>query len=94
MGKNTAGLEARINLWLTEWECYHPKNATKLFLAYWIEKCKKTWKNIEEFFPLREENYEECARRYNWWNYKDNDYDTKLRINQEKVIRLLKESKN
>lgn len=31
-------LKARQNLWLTEWQCYHPKNAWKLFLWYCFEK--------------------------------------------------------
>ncbi len=31
-------LKARLNLWLTEWQCYHPINAWKLFLWYCFEK--------------------------------------------------------
>ena len=44
MEKNADGktpwpwLRARQNLWLTEWQCYHPINAWKLFLWYCFEK--------------------------------------------------------
>ncbi len=31
-------LKARQKLWLTEWQCYHPINAWKLFLWYCFEK--------------------------------------------------------
>ena len=34
-------LKARTKLWLTEWQCYHPVNAWKLFLWYCCEKRKK-----------------------------------------------------
>lgn len=57
------GLKARLNLWLTEWQCYHPKNAAKLFLAYWIEKTK--W-NIREVLPLTKDNIKKSWIVYNW----------------------------
>lgn len=55
-------LEARLKLWLTEGQCYHPKNAVKLFLAYRIEK---TNGNISQIFPLTKKNMTTVATIYN-----------------------------
>ena len=57
------GLEARLKLWLTEWQCYHPKNSAKLFLAYRIEK---TNGHLKKIFPLTEDNIKEVGKKYNW----------------------------
>lgn len=56
------GLAARLKLWLTEGQCYHPKNATKLFLAYRIEKTNGHLGNI---FPLTQNNIKEVWTKYN-----------------------------
>ena len=60
----TAGpwLKARLKLWLTEGQCYHPKNAAKLFLAYWIEK---TNGHINKIFPLTSNNIRDVGTKYN-----------------------------
>jgi len=79
----TAGpwLEARIKLWLTEWQCYHPKNAAKLFLAYWIEKSNG---HLDNIFPLTKKNIAQVGTKYNGSStYVDKlqpnfDYATKL----------------
>ena len=56
------GLAARLKLWLTEWQCYHPKNAAKLFIAYWIEK---THGHLENIFPLTSSNIKQVWTKYN-----------------------------
>ncbi|MCX6824080.1 MAG: hypothetical protein NT085_03050 [candidate division SR1 bacterium] len=56
------GLEARIKLGLTEGQCYHPKNAAKLFLAYWIEK---THGHLDNIFPLTKNNIKNVGTKYN-----------------------------
>lgn len=56
------GLAARLKLWLTEWQCYHPENAAKLFLAYWIEK---THGHLESVFPLTSSNIKQVWTKYN-----------------------------
>ena len=76
MEKNADGktpwpwLKARQNLWLTEWQCYHPMNAWKLFLGYCFEKVKS---DPTYFFKIK--NLEEARikwGKYNWdpsyWN--------------------------
>ncbi len=93
MTKWSPGYKARINLWLTEWECYHPKNATKLFLAFWAEKAKESSKPLSNYFPLNTQTYEKVACTYNWWSYKKNKYDIKIKTNHQKVMKLLKPSK-
>ena len=63
--KKTAGpwLKARLKLGLTEGQCYHPKNAAKLFLAYWIEKTNGHLNNI---LPLTPSNLKTVWTKYNW----------------------------
>jgi len=56
------GLTARLQLWLTEGQCYHPKNAAKLFLGYWIEKTNGHLNNI---FPITDKNIEKVGTMYN-----------------------------
>ena len=77
MEKNADGktpwpwLKARQNLWLTEWQCYHPVNAWKLFLWYCFEKKK----DPTYFFKIR--NLEEAKTK--WWKYNwDSTYWWKL----------------
>jgi hypothetical protein len=93
MTKWSPWYKGRINLWLSEGECYHPKNATKLFLAFWAEKSQEMSKPLSDFFPLDNTMYEKVARTYNWWNYKKYQYDTKMKINHEIVIKKLKKYK-
>lgn len=77
MEKNSDGvtawpwLKARLKLWLTEGQCYHPKNAAKLFLAYRIEK---TNGHLQGIFPLTADNLEKVGKKYNW----SADYADKL----------------
>jgi len=57
-------LKARQNLWLTEWQCYHPINAWKLFLGYCFEKVKS---DPTYFFKIN--NLSEAKTKwgkYNW----------------------------
>lgn len=63
---NWPWLKARLNLWLSEWECYHPKNSAKLFLWYWIEKLKSKRQSLDPYFPITNENLTNVARTYNW----------------------------
>jgi hypothetical protein len=81
MEKNADGktpwpwLRARQNLWLTEWQCYHPINAWKLFLWYCFEKVKS---DPTYFFKIR--NLAEAKEK--WWKYNwDPSYWQKLRDN-------------
>lgn len=74
-------LEARWYLWLTEWQIYHPKNAAKLFLWYWMEK---TW-NTGKFFPLNKDTFEKTAKKYNW----SKQYAPKLRANYQYATKVL-----
>lgn len=68
------GLKARQKLWLTEWQCYHPINAWKLFLWYCFEKVK----DPTYFFRIR--NLAEAKDK--WWKYNwDPTYWKKLRDN-------------
>jgi hypothetical protein len=62
-GSDGPGLAARYKLWLTEWQCYHPKNAAKLFLGYRIEK---TNGHLNKIFPLTQNNIKEVGKKYNW----------------------------
>ena len=77
MEKNADGktpwpwLKVRQKLWLTEWQCYHPINAWKLFLWYCFEKVK----DPTYFFKIR--NLEEA--KIKWWKYNwDSSYWQKL----------------
>jgi hypothetical protein len=78
-----AGLEARKKLGLTEGQACHPKNASKLFLAFLIEKTKDRGKlmNLDQFvaknFPPSG-SFQKFAAFYNGGDYKRNEYDTKL----------------
>lgn len=78
MEKNADGktpwpwLKARQNLWLTEWQCYHPINAWKLFLWYCFEKVK----SYPTYF-FRISNLNEA--KIKWWKYNgDSTYWNKL----------------
>ncbi len=67
-------LKARYNLWLTEWDCYDPINACKLFLGYCFEK-----KNDPTYF-FKINNLWEAKTV--WWAYNwDSNYWNKLRAN-------------
>ena len=50
------GKKARINLKLSEGQTYNPKNGSKLFLAYWVEKVKsleaKNQKPLSYYFDI------------------------------------------
>jgi len=56
-------LQARLNLKMTEWQAYHPKNACKLFLAYRFEKTKNM--DITKYLPITEQNIISTAKLYN-----------------------------
>ena len=79
-------LRARKNLWLTEGQCYHPVNASKLFLAYWIEKSKSTKKDMNSFFPLN--NPEKLKRAWKFYNGSFT-YVPKLSANYRHVKKLM-----
>ena len=78
MEKNADGktpwpwLKARLNLWLTEWQCYHPVNAWKLFLWYCFEKVKS---DPTYFFKIN--NLEEAKKKWGKYNW-DSSYGQKL----------------
>jgi hypothetical protein len=92
------GLRARKKLWFTEGQCYHPKNATKLFLGYWFEKVKEvgikydTNKDgqidIRDFFPLTSKNIEKVWEVFNGWNW----YSKKLSKNYEYIKNVMENS--
>lgn len=76
------GLAARIKLWLSEGETYHPKNWWKLFLAYWIEKIKtlqrENRKPLHYYFSMdSEEKARSVGKIYNG----SSAYGQKLRNN-------------
>jgi hypothetical protein len=81
MEKNADGktdgpwLKARKDLWFTEWQCYHPRNATALFLAYWCNKVGN--KSMSDYFPITPENISKVSSTYNW----DANYAIKLEPN-------------
>ena len=75
-------LTARLKLGFTEWQCYHPKNAAKLFLAYRVEKTKG---NLKDIFPLTDKNIEKVAIRYNG----SKKYVDKLEANHHYAEKLL-----
>ena len=60
-------MNARIKLWLSEWDCYEPVNACKLFLWYCFEKA------ISPTYFFNINNSTDAWRvwvSYNWsWNY-------------------------
>jgi hypothetical protein len=78
-----AGLEARKKLGLTEGQACHPKNASKLFLAFLIEKAGDRGKLgvfkefVTKYFPPAG-SFQNFAAFYNGGDYKKNQYDTNL----------------
>ncbi len=76
--KKTPGpwLKARQKLWLTEGQTYHPINAGKLFLAYWVEKMN--WKDISPYFNITEKTKGKIWKKYNglasYWDKLYNNY--------------------
>ena len=85
--------KARINLKMTEWESYNPKNATKLFIAFRVEKVWEMSQKLSDYFPLNDSTYEKVAMRYNGKDYKKYDYHNKLKHNHERAKRLIKQNK-
>lgn len=88
---NWPGLQARLNLWLTEGQCYHPKNAAKLFLAYRIEKTKWDFKitlangKTVTVFPLTKNNLTVSGTTFNG----SQEYTNKLAPNFDFATKLL-----
>ena len=78
-----AGLEARKKLGLTEGQACHPKNASKLFLAFLIEKAGDRGKLgvfkefVAKYFPPSG-SFQNFASFYNGGDYRKNQYDTNL----------------
>lgn len=78
-----AGLEARRKLGLTEGQACHPKNASKLFLAFLIEKAGDRGKLgvfkefVAKYFPPTG-SFQNFASFYNGGDYRKNQYDTNL----------------
>lgn len=83
---NWPWLRARINLWLSEWDCYHPKNSAKLFLWYWIEKTKSKQGWITSYLPITEKNITKVATTYNG----SSSYSNKLLANYNYSKKILK----
>lgn len=79
------GLRARRRLGLTEGQCYHPKNAAKLFLGYWLEKvCNSYGKfdasKVEPYFKMEtKSDFKKAGRRY----CGKSSYGKKLEMNYE-----------
>lgn len=68
------GLKAFKNLNMDISDSCDPISSWKLFLAF----CKeKGWNQFNKFFDMEDTQW--WAERYNWSNYKSNDYDTKLK---------------
>lgn len=63
------GLKARHQLELTEGQTYHPQNATKLLLAFMVEKAAETKIRPDVFFPI-DQHLEEFAVFYNGSHWK------------------------
>ncbi len=82
-GSSGPGLTARLKLGFTEGQCYHPKNAAKLFLAYRIEK---NHGNLKSIFPITDNNVEKVGKTYNGWSA----YAKKLKLNYEYAEKLIK----
>lgn len=57
-------LNARLKLWLTEWDCYDAKNACKLFLWYCFEK--KKWDPTYFFKVQNLWDAKKVWKTYNW----------------------------
>ncbi|MDD3262993.1 MAG: hypothetical protein PHR61_04040 [Candidatus Absconditabacteria bacterium] len=87
------GFKARINLKMTEGESYHPKNATKLFIAFRAEKVAEKGQKLSDYFPLDYNTYEKVAKRYNGGDYKKYDYHNKLKYNHERTKIFIKQNK-
>ncbi|MDD2486857.1 MAG: hypothetical protein PHS92_00600 [Candidatus Gracilibacteria bacterium] len=81
------GMKARKNLGLTEGQCYHPINSSKLFLAYWIEKSKSTKRNLQSFFPLSDK--EKCSKAGKFYNG-SYEYVPKLNANYTYVKSIIR----
>jgi len=74
------GLTAKEKLQLSDIQCYHPKNAAKLFLAYCIER---TQNNPIKLLQINDNTIHTIAKLYNGKWYKINNYDKKLWRNFE-----------
>lgn len=90
-------LKARKNLHLTEWQTYHPKNATLLFLWYRVEKLREVGKvdRIQDYLPLTNSNIWESWTTYNWCKNnpeKAKDYVYRLSCNYTHAINLVWEN--
>lgn len=76
------GKKARINLKLSEGQTYNPKNGSKLFLAYWVEKVKsleaKNQKPLSYYFDI--DSPEKAAKIWRLYNG-DSIYGVKFREN-------------
>lgn len=89
------GIRARKRLNLTEGQCYHPANAAKLFLGYWLEKvCNKRGKfdasKIDPYFKMKSREDFRLAGR---WYCGRSSYGTKLQKNFEYAEKRLKDVK-
>ncbi len=84
--------KARDNLNFSNGYSYHPKNASKLFLAFYLEMVESMSKPVDHYFPFKQ-NYEQFARAYNWPNYKENKYDENLKSNHSFILDKLSEFK-
>jgi|GEM_PF-961157 hypothetical protein len=87
------GLRARRRLGLTEGQCYHPKNAAKLFLGYWLEKvCNSKGEfdasKVDPYFKM--ETLADFKKSGRWYCGRSS-YGHKLKTNFEYAEKRLKD---
>jgi hypothetical protein len=81
------GLQARLDLGISEMQTYHPINACKWFLAYC---CRKTNHHPEKILDLSN-GTQRAAKLYNGSGYRANQYDQKLATNYKYIKELLED---
>lgn len=84
---NGAGLRARQHLEMTRGQTYHPLNASKLFLAFLIEKSQDSETKLGSLFPL-DQHAEAFAVFYNGKYFKP-EYTENLREYYTKALDIL-----
>lgn len=82
-GKNPRGKSwgriAMEKLQMSVGQTYHPVNAAKLYLAFWIEKMRCVSKNgFDALFPLEGRHFEKYAHYFNGEDWQTNNYVLKL----------------
>lgn len=87
-------LKSRKNLWVTEWQMYHPTISNMVVMWFMIEKIKETWtkdkdaiaKKLinmlnfidDDYIKPDNQNLNKFCKFYNWGTYKSNNYHEKI----------------